>query len=142
VDNEGAEEQPTYTASQLAEELGCSVRSIYRWEKGEVIPKAERIDRGMVQARVYTKAQAEEIRKKVKERITFTAMVRERYPKRKKKSGYATRVSPKMPPTAEDLAMDPDWAPIFLKAIRVAQAQGCAEISLKTANGEVYRFSR
>ena len=71
------EDQTFFTTGQLAEILGCDIRSIYRWEQTGVIPAPSRVERGGVRARVYTAAEVEEIRKKVQDRISFTATVRQ-----------------------------------------------------------------
>ena len=71
-------DEAVYSVGQVAAMLGCSVRSLYRWEKSGAIPAPTRIDRGGVSARVYSQLQVEEIREKVKGRIVFTNIVRER----------------------------------------------------------------
>jgi predicted transcriptional regulator len=67
----GRQRERTYTAGQLARMLGCSLRSIYRWEEAGVIPRAKRVERGKVSARIYTASQVEEIRSSVQARLNF-----------------------------------------------------------------------
>src|SRR5437764_334733 len=64
-----------YTVGQLAKILGCSLRSLYRWEEAGVIPQAARIDRGEVSAGFYTASRGQEIRRILKPRLLFDSLL-------------------------------------------------------------------
>src|ERR1700733_13768168 len=86
MDTKSGSEQPkNYTASMVARILGCSLRSIYRWEKDNQIPQARRIDVGGISVRVFTPKEIEAIRKIVQARLMFVARISD-YPPKKKKS--------------------------------------------------------
>jgi hypothetical protein len=51
-----------YTARQAAVILGCSQRSLYRWEEANLIDKPELIKVGELAVRVYSAAQVQAIR--------------------------------------------------------------------------------
>jgi DNA-binding transcriptional MerR regulator len=70
-------ETPVYTVSQAAELLGCSIRSLYRWEQAGIIPKPDRVENGGVSTRVYRESTIDQIRKLVGGRLTYTALRRD-----------------------------------------------------------------
>ena len=65
-----------YTVGQVAKLLGCSIRSLYRWEKEGLIPIARRLDCGAIRTRVYNDADLDEIRKFAEGRLTYIATLR------------------------------------------------------------------
>ena len=82
----GSIARSTYTAAQAAQMLGCSLRSLYRWEKAGVIPAAKRVERGQVPARVYTVSEVEAIRKITHDRVDFAALTRESGERRRRET--------------------------------------------------------
>src|SRR5262245_48712657 len=133
----GEIEEQLYSVGQLAEMIGCSVRSIYRWEEAGAIPKPDRIERGEVSARVYTQSQVEEIRKKVRGRLTYAAIIRE--PRRESLEPQGNRPRSKLgkkkarkrgPDEPEVLARGEDWAPLFASAARTSQKEGCVAVTV------------
>jgi hypothetical protein len=144
-------EEAFYTVGQLADMLGCSVRSIYRWEERGVIPQALRVDRGEVSARVYTQSQVEEIRQKVQARISFTTVLRERPQKRRNRDSNLPlrvvkvkkkNVRPSQRGVIDEITMDPSWAPVFIRAMTAARKYGCKALTLVTATGDVHSFTQ
>jgi hypothetical protein len=142
------DEEVLYTVGQLADMLGCSVRSIYRWEEQGVIPPPTRIDRGEVSARVYSTAQVADIRAKVQGRISFTALVRERRtPRRISEQRPVIHLKKKdirrkrRPSAMEEVTMDPAWAPTFMKALAAANKDGCTSLVLIDGTGRVQTFT-
>jgi hypothetical protein len=146
IDTEGT----VYSVGQVAEMLGCSVRSLYRWEDSNVIPKAQRIDRGGVSARIYTESQVEEIRKKVADRIVFTAIVSERSDRPSARMIVRERKQVQKPrkvvhlkkkysgrDVIETITPDADSAPLFFRMMRDAKKKpGCIEGTLTWSDGE------
>ena len=63
------------TSGELARELGCSLRTVYRWEKDGTIPKVSRIAMGKTQVRDYSQKDLEAIRLLVDARIKFQRMI-------------------------------------------------------------------
>ena len=142
------DEEVLYTVGQLADMLGCSVRSIYRWEEQGAIPPPTRIDRGEISARVYSAAQVADIRAKVEGRISFTALVKERRtPRRISEQRPVIRVKKKglrrkrRPSVMEEVTMDPAWAPAFMKALAAANKDGCTSLVLIDGMGRVQTFT-
>jgi hypothetical protein len=76
--NTQKDDQRTYTSRQAAQLLGCSLRSLYRWEQDDqVIPlnlRPERIQVGGLSVRIYTAAKVEAIRSRVQSRLLFAAV--------------------------------------------------------------------
>ncbi len=54
-------ESQLYTARQAAQKLGCSQRSLYRWEEARLIEKPQLIKVGDLAVRVYTEAKLKAI---------------------------------------------------------------------------------
>ena len=69
-------ETSVYTVGQAAARLGCSIRSLYRWEQAGIIPKPNRVENGGVSMRLYSESAIEQIRKSVAGRLTCTAALR------------------------------------------------------------------
>ena len=63
------------TTSQLAALLGCSIRTLYRWEKDGLIPVPKRVN-GKVKSRMYTADEAGAIQAIVQERLEYWQAVR------------------------------------------------------------------
>src|ERR1700736_5428031 len=60
-----------YSISQLARRLGCSIPSLYRWEKAGVIAAPQRLEIGGLSARIYSEEEAQIIAALVEPRITY-----------------------------------------------------------------------
>ena len=162
------EESKLFTTGQLAELLGCNIRSIYRWEQSGVIPAPSRVERGGVQARVYTAAEVEHIRKAVQDRISFTATVRQGAPKRrispvprdrrpvvvpkattkrrKRTSGRPVQ-KVKVPRTlpvssTEVFEVSVEYASQFIGAVRFAQKHGCLALTVTAPDGKTRTFTQ
>jgi DNA-binding transcriptional MerR regulator len=139
-------EESLITVGQLADMLGCSVRSIYRWEESGVIPKPQRIDRGNVSARVYTETEVEQIRKKLHGRLTFTALVRD-VPVRHRQANPERKVMRRKQSQrgiVDEINVDPQYAPLFMRALRYARKHGgCRTVTvvIETNDGELKTFS-
>src|SRR4051794_4160748 len=74
--NMTVQKAPVYTVGQAAELLGCSVRSLYRWEQARIIPEPDRVENGAVRTRVYSDSTIDQIRKLVGGRLTCAAALR------------------------------------------------------------------
>lgn len=112
------------TSRQLAEAIGCSVQSIYRWEKQGVIPKAQRLSYGETSARVYTQEQLEEIRKLVNHRIG-----------RGQDQRYLSGDS-------LEALLRFGWAALFVRALKAARQRGCQSLTMINGSGDVEVFTR
>jgi hypothetical protein len=163
--------EPVFTTGQLAEILGCDIRSIYRWEQSGVIPAPSRVERGGVKARVYTAAEVEQIREKVKDRISFTATVRQGGLKRRSRREPMTRTNPRRvvvlapkegkkrrnlrsgprknvkvvrstPVDVEELAVPPEYGSQFIGAVRFAQKHGCLALTVTAPDGKTRTFTQ
>jgi predicted GIY-YIG superfamily endonuclease len=66
-----------YTVKKAARLIPCCVNSLYRWEQEGAIPPAKRIQRGSNSVRCYTGKDIEEIRSKVKGRLSIVASIAE-----------------------------------------------------------------
>lgn len=128
----------TYTAGQAARMLGCSLRTLYRWEESGVIPPANRTKRGQVNARIYTAEQVEAIREKVQDRLDFAKAV------------------PPVPSASQQLDWPRVWGELalmmvlpvpeeskklFVKAIEFARKHGCSSITVTATDGKEKMFS-
>jgi hypothetical protein len=137
-----ADEERVFSAGQLADMLGCSIRSIYRWEETGVIPMAQRVERGGVSARVYTASQVEEIRQKVQGRIAFAAIVREHQPRRRiRKADLKVVMRKRRRGVVEQFTAHPADAPVFLRAMKfVRRHGGCRQLAVTALDGETQTF--
>lgn len=142
-------EESLVSVGQLADRLGCSVRSIYRWEESGVILKPQRIDRGGVSARVYTESEVEEIQKTLHGRLMYTAIVRDVPVRRQRQRPNAertvmkTRTKPKQQGFVEATRMDERDGPLFLRGIRFAKKWGgCRTLTVETMGGKRRTFRK
>jgi hypothetical protein len=163
-------EERTYTAGQLARMLGCSLRSIYRWEEAGVIPRATRVERGKVSARIYTASQVEKIRSSVQARLNFESLFPKqdlvwdsgsgklvpgpkREPPRRSIRDEAARILEEkalMRPFSDALRETFPFrniyfphvsALLFIRAMRFAQKVGCDTITITAPGGKSQTFS-
>ena len=152
--------EPIYTARQLALLLGCSLRSIYRWEKAGVIPAATRIKRGGVSARIYTASQAEAIRQKVQGRLDLAAATHQPGFEGWEDRGPGGGLFPSEPFQGQNqyvysalgrafaklfpfgAVMFPhESAPLFMRAMKFAQEHGCEALTITAPGGRTETFS-
>jgi hypothetical protein len=134
-------EERTYSAGQVARMLGCSLRSLYRWEESGAIPKAGRIDRGGVSARVYTEAQIEELRRILGDRLRFATaawnpppIVQDPF------MASLARAVGEISPSIHELPTDAQ--PLFRQAMKFARRHGAASITIVAPNGKQAVFSK
>jgi DNA-binding transcriptional MerR regulator len=136
----GHVDEDVFSAGQLADILGCSIRSIYRWEETGVIPTAQRVERGGVSARVYTASQVEEIRQRVQGRITFTAIVRDQVRQRRRGTEPKKVIITKRRGVLEEVRAHLEDATVFLKALKFARKHGCKQLVITGLDGRTQNF--
>lgn len=127
-----------YTAGQLARTLGCSLRTLYRWEESGVIPRADRIERGNVSTRIYTASQVEEIRRKVQARLDFTGSLWERQPE---PSPVMRAIEQYILDSGIGIPVPEEYRQIFAKAAEFARNHGCTSITVASPDSKQRKFS-
>jgi hypothetical protein len=143
---EQKKKEQTYSAGQVARMLRCSLRSLYRWEETGAIPKADRIDRGGVSARVYTESQIEELRRILGDRLSFSTTVLNPGPKlidRLEQTAFASlcaQVFAEIDPAVHSLPLD--VRPLFRKAMKFARHHGATSITIVAPDGKRAVFSK
>jgi hypothetical protein len=138
----------TFTAGRLAKMLGCSVRSIYRWEKSGVIPPATRIERGGVSTRIYTASQVEEIRHKVQGRLDLTTAARPTPQTIHEILGVTPDLMMMMDQFGDIFEKSGSLLRVpfecqrpFVRAMEFARKHGCKEIAVTAPDGTTRIFS-
>jgi hypothetical protein len=128
-------EDKKFTAGQVARELGCSLRSIYRWEESGVIPAATRVERGCVSVRIYSAAEVEEIRRRVHGRLNIIAALQPpSLPVIDSGIAYMEREGFLLP-------VPPEWQRAFAQAMEYVRKRGCKEIAVIAPDGSKQVFS-
>ncbi len=125
--------------------LGCSLRTLYRWEEDGTIPPVDRVNRGKLRVRIFTASQIEKIRRKVHDRLSFTESLHE---------GYGMSLSP-LPPldpvlqalgeamqrAGLNLPVPSEYQRLFADAMKFVKEHGCVSVTVTLANGMAQTFA-
>jgi excisionase family DNA binding protein len=137
--------EPTYTAGQAARMLGCSLRTLYRWEEDGTIPAVDRVNRGKLRVRIFTESQIERIRRKVQGRLSFTQSLHDGY-------GMALSPLPPLDPVLQALAeamrsaglnlpVPSEYQRLFADAMKFVEEHGCASVTVTLPDGRTQTFA-